>query len=49
VRVHGTTKWTYSRKLQFTKGVYFLWAHATNSSGKTTRDNYKKRIFFRLR
>jgi pseudomonalisin len=49
VRVHGTTKWTYSRKLRFTKGVYFLWAHATNSSGKTTRDNYKKRIFFRLR
>jgi hypothetical protein len=48
-RVRGTTTWTYQRKLKLGKGVYFLWAHATNSKGRTTQSRTKRRIFLRLR
>jgi hypothetical protein len=45
----GTTKWSYKRRQIFSKGVYFLWARATNSKRASTRLKSHKRIFFRLR
>jgi hypothetical protein len=33
----------------FSKGVYFLWARATNSRRNSTRTTSHKRIFLRLR
>lgn len=49
LRARGTTHWTYSRRLHLAKGVYLLWAHATNSRHRTTRNTARKHIFMRLR
>ena len=45
----GTTHWTYRRQRRLAKGVYLLWAHATNSKHETTRNTAHKYIFLRLR
>jgi subtilase family serine protease len=45
----GTTRWSYKRRRVFSKGVYFLWARATNSRRNSTRTTSHKRIFLRLR
>jgi subtilase family serine protease len=47
--VRGTAKWSYQRRQVFSKGVYFLWARATNSRHHSTRTRSHKRIFLRLR
>jgi hypothetical protein len=49
LRARGTKRWSYSRKLRLPKGVYLLWAHATNSRHRTTRNTAHKHIFLRLR
>ncbi|MFZ0041259.1 MAG: S53 family peptidase, partial [Solirubrobacteraceae bacterium] len=49
VRARGTKRWTYRKLRRFPKGVYFVWAHATNTRGLTTRNTARKHIFFRLR
>jgi hypothetical protein len=49
LRARGTTHWTYGRRLRLAKGVYLLWAHATNSNHRTTRNTAHKHIFLRLR
>jgi pseudomonalisin len=49
LNARGTTKWSYQRRQVFSKGVYFLWARATNSKRQSTRLRSHKRIFFRLR
>jgi len=49
LRAHGRTRWAFSRRLHLAKGVYLLWAHATNSRHQTTRNTARKHIFMRLR
>lgn len=49
LRARGTRRWTYSLRLRLPRGVYLLWAHATNSRHKTTRNTAHKHIFLRLR
>jgi hypothetical protein len=49
LRARGTTRWTYGRRLRLAKGVYLVWAHATNSKRQTTRNTARKHIFLRLR
>jgi uncharacterized membrane protein YgcG len=49
LRAHGTTHWTYRRRPRLAKGFYLLWAHATNSKRKTTRNTAGRHIFLRLR
>jgi pseudomonalisin len=49
LRARGTIKWTYRKRVRLAKGVYLLWAHATNSKHQTTRNTARKHIFFRLR
>ncbi len=49
LHAHGTTRWTYQRRLRLAKGVYFVWAHATNSKHQTTRNTARKHIFLRVR
>ena len=48
-RARGTTRWTYRRRMHLGRGVYFLWAHATNSSHTTTKNTARKHIYLRLR
>jgi hypothetical protein len=49
LRARGTSKWSYRRRLRLARGVYLLWAHATNTAGQTTRNTSHKHIFMRLR
>ncbi len=49
LRAKGTTRWTFTRRTRFGKGVYKLWAHATNTHGLTTRNTKRKFIFLRPR
>jgi pseudomonalisin len=34
----GTTRWSFSEKVKFTHGVYFIWEHATDNKQHTTRN-----------
>jgi len=49
LRARGTTHWTYRHRRRLAKGVYLLWAHATDSKRETTRNTARKHIFLRLR
>ncbi|HTX29742.1 MAG TPA: S53 family peptidase [Solirubrobacteraceae bacterium] len=49
LKARGTVHWTFQRRLRLPKGVYLLWAHATNSKRRTTRNTARKHIFMRLR
>ncbi len=49
LRARGRGRWTFARRLRLPKGVYLLWAHATNSRHQTTRNTARKHIFMRLR
>jgi hypothetical protein len=48
LRPGAIAHWTYQRRHRFAKGVYLLWAHATNSRRQTTRNTARKHIFLRL-
>ena len=49
LHARGATKWSYQLKRTLAKGVYLLWAHATNSKHQTTKNTARKHIFMRLR
>jgi hypothetical protein len=48
-RARGTVHWSLLQRLQLPRGIYLLWAHATNSKHQTTRNTAHKHIFMRLR
>jgi pseudomonalisin len=45
----GTAKWSFSKKVKLTKGVYFLWEHAVDNRKYTTKNRAGKHVFFRIR
>jgi hypothetical protein len=49
LHARGTKRWIYNRKMRLARGVYLLWAHATNSQHKTTRNITRAHIFLKLR
>jgi pseudomonalisin len=49
LKAKGTTKWSYTLKLELTKGVYYIWEHATDSKKRTTKNVEKHHVFYRLK
>jgi pseudomonalisin len=49
LKAKGTTKWSFSLKFTFKRGVYFIWEHAIDNKKLSTKNTAGKHVFFRLR
>lgn len=49
LRAKGTAQWSFLLKQRLPRGVYYLWEHAVDSKGHTTRNTPRKHVFFRVR